>query len=387
MINIIYQPVNLSPKNIGIDATKPYTFTWRSTGAPQTDFQIIIRKNDDDSLVYNSYKTQSTISSYSLPKNTLQNGINYKWQVQAWNGIDSATSDWVYLSANTTPVLTFTSPLFSTPVYLNSQDFTFKVSYAQAESVSIKKYRFVLYDTDDNIIHDSDWQYGIDLEYKITGMIRTESYKIECQAYDQNDMFATTGKKEFAIVDYLLPEGTPELQVTDMDDIGSVEINWTTQIALAKVQDNEENIKTPKYINSIFGKGIELDNDEEVVFTRPVTTDYNLSFPIYVTYGLDGNLVEFDNGVSFGYDASTLRFYVNNNETYKYSNPVSIYTFEDFTLPWTAYTKPWTDPSNFNLDEYIKNPLFVSMNNDDFIIKIGNTTVAESVVPEPEPEE
>ena len=136
MITIIYQPVNLSPKNISIDATKPYTFTWRSTGAPQTDFQIIIRKNDDDSLVYNSYKTQSTVSSHTVPKNTLQNGVSHKWQVQVWNNLDSAVSDWVFLSANTTPVLTFTAPDFNTSVYINSQDFTFRVNYIQAEVVS-----------------------------------------------------------------------------------------------------------------------------------------------------------------------------------------------------------------------------------------------------------
>ena len=143
---MIYQPVNLSPKNISIDAKHPYIFTWKSTGAPQTDYQVIIRNNDDDSMAYNSYKIQSHTSSHTVPKNTLQNGVSYKWQVQVWNNLDSTVSDWVFLSANTTPVLTFIAPDFSTPVYINSQDFVFKVNYTQEEGISVKKFRFILYD-------------------------------------------------------------------------------------------------------------------------------------------------------------------------------------------------------------------------------------------------
>jgi hypothetical protein len=382
---LIYQPVNLSPKNISIDAKHPYTFTWKSTGAPQTDYQIIIRKNDDDSLVYNSYKIQSAVSAHIVPKNTLQNGVAYKWQVQTWNNLDSAVSDWVYLSANTTPVLTFTAPDFNMPVYINSQDFTFKVNYEQAEGISVKKYRFILYDsTGENIIHDSNWQYGISLEYTITGMIRTESYKIECQAYDQNDMFVTTGKQDFTIAEYILPEGTPELQVTALDDIGAVEINWTTQVAQAKVVDDLGDEKTPKFVTGKFGKGLELASDEAILFERPVTTDYTLSFPIRLTYGHDGDFVEFDNGVTFGYELSTMRFYVNNNGVKKYSNPVSTYSFQDFTLPWTSYTKAWNDTTNFTADELIKGYVFIVMTEDDFVIKIGDVVVAESIDPEPE---
>lgn len=383
---MIYQPVNLSPKNISIDATHPYTFTWKSTGAPQTDYQLIARKNDDDSLVYNSYKIQSNVSAHTLPKNVFQNGTNYKWQVQVWNNLDSAVSDWVYLSANTTPVLTFTAPDFSTPVYINSQDFTFNVNFTQAEGISVKKFRFVLYnEAGTTIIHDSDWIYDITLLHTITGMIRTQSYKIECQTYDQNDMFATTGKQDFTIAEYILPEGTPELQVTALDDIGAVETNWTTQVAQAKVVDTLGNTKTPKYAIGKFGKGLELASDEEIVFERPVSTDYSLSFYIRLTYGHDGDFAEFDNGVTMGYELSTMRFYVNNNGVYKYSNAVSTYTWEDFILPWTNYTKAWNDPTNFSADELIKNFLFIAMTETDFIVKINDIVIAESIDPEPIP--
>ncbi len=375
---MIFQPVSLSPKNLSVDGNSIQTFTWKSTGAPQTDYQVIIRNNSDDSLVYNSFKIQSTISSHTIPKNTMINGNDYKWQVQVWNNGDSAISDWVFVAANTTPVITFTDPNFLDPIYIDSQEYTFKVNYAQAESIIVKMYRFILWDQNGTVIlYDSDWIYGISLEHKISGMLRDTTYKIECQAYSQNDLFATTGKKSFVISEYILPEGTPELDINVLDDVGAVEIKWNTQVAVAEVTDDQGNPQNAVFTTGKFGKGLSLGSNQELTYTKPVTTDYTLSFYIKLAYGHDGDFVEFDNGIIMGYDATLKKFYLNDNDVYLYSNEVSLYTWEDFTGIWSSYTGTWMNPG-FNPSTLTYKFLFVAMTEDGFIIKIDGTKVAES---------
>jgi hypothetical protein len=255
---MIYQPINLAPKNISIDANLPIQFSWKSTGSTHTSFQVIIRKNEDDILVYNSYPIQSTVSSHTISARTLTNGIEYKWQVQVWNGEETAISNWCFLKANSTPTVNFIDSDFNLSAIINTQNYTFKVNYIQSEGISVKKYRFILYDLlGTSIIEDSDWVYGVDIQYTIEGMIREQSYKIECQVMSQNDLFATTGQIDFMIGQYILPEGTPELKVTALDNIGAVQIDWNTQIALAEVVDTNNNPITPTYTTGQFGKALQ----------------------------------------------------------------------------------------------------------------------------------
>ena len=378
---MIYQPINLSPKNISVDGNNAITFTWKSTGSTYILYQLIIRKNLDDTLVYNSYPVQSNVSSHIVPAFVLTNGIEYKWQVQVWDTEGTAISDWCFLKANTTPVVTFTSPNFEESTIIDTQNYTFVVNYSQLENISAKKYRFILYDlTGTSIIEDTDWIYGVDIQYTIYGMIREQSYKIECQVMSQNDLYATTGQIDFTIGQYILPEGTPELQVTALDSIGAVEINWNTQIALAEVKNSSNNSISPTYTTGKFGYGLQLNSGEKVVYTKPVTTDYSMTFYIKLPYGQNGDFLQFDDGIYMGYNGTLRKFYINNNDTYTYSDEIVLHTWEDWTGTWNTYNGKTFIIAGFNADSFMYNFIFIGMNNySDFIIKFHGEKRAESI--------
>jgi hypothetical protein len=356
---MIYSSINLSPSNQAVDPTKDIVFTWITRGATQSDFKLTIYKNDDNTLIYDSMKITSSNNYHTVPSNSMAVGINYKWQIQTWSGVSSAISQFAFISANSSPTLVFIDPDFSSAVILPGQNYMFKTLYNQSENISISKYKFILYDNNDNILEDTGYIYGFTPYYEFKGMVRGNTYKIEAKAVSQNNLSCETGIKEFSINTYTIPDTTPDIIVTPNNDEASIKTEWSDLKLVTPVV-----IGTYSYIPAKFNEGVLLDESTTIDYQELVVGNDNILSGWYkFVYGQDGDFVQLGSNVFGGFDYNTQRFYIRNNTTYAYSQQFGLYTWDDLgNTTWENWTGDWRNPG-FDPTELTNHWFFIAINN------------------------
>jgi len=367
---MIYSPINLQPANRAIDRTVDNTLSWSQRGAVQTDFQITALRNSDNVLLYDSTKLTSSNNFHVVPALTFALSEQIKWQVQVWNGIETATSQFAFIVSDAPPTMTFTSPDFtSPPVILSGQNFLFVGSYNQIQNISISQYKFILYDVDDNVILDTGYIYGFTPEYEFTGMIRGETYKIEGFAIAQDGLSCTTGVQEFSIDTYTIPNTVPDIDVTSNNCNASITTSWADlKLVLGVV------VGTYDFIPGKFDLGLSLDAGSTVTYNESVLgATNNISGWFKFPYEVDGDFITFGtSGVSIGFDYATQTFYINNNGFITYSTQYGMYTIDDFGIrECSELIGTWQNPV-FNPVELTNNWFWFSVNNANQLVAYFN---------------
>jgi hypothetical protein len=298
----IYQPSAQFPENIGIDGDLNNIFSWTVNGDAQTDFQLIIYNNADNTSVYDSTKITSVTPTHTVPTSSFTNNLELKWKVKIWHNSSYVDSDWVLFKSYTTPTVV----MGATPTV--EQNYTFSAVYNQAQGVSVKKYKFILYDNDDVIITDSDWIYSTTtttpttLSYAITGMTSATPYKIECQVYNAYDMYVTSGQTSFSVA-YMSPDDSGQLVVTGINTTGAIQLDWTNVIqVLGVVTGSYAYVDPGKYNISIH-----LNSGSKIKFVRTVTEDFTVTYWIKLPTGFTGIFITLGNDCFLGYNGT--KFY------------------------------------------------------------------------------
>jgi len=357
---MIYSSVGLDPSNKAIDPSISNIFSWVNRGSPQTDYQLQILNNDTSALVYDSTKITSSNSYHTVPSSSLVAGTNYKWNITTWFNTEFSISQYAFIAVNSAPTLVFTDPDFtSPPVILSGQSYLFKALYSQAESISISKYRFILYDVDDNIITDTGYIYGFTPEYEFTGMLRATTYKILAMAISQNDLSCTTGVQEFSIASYIIPNTVPAISVVANNSEAAIDISWADLKIVTPVI-----IGTYSYVAGKFNEGVLLDDGTTLDYQETVTPNNNIVSGWYqFTYGQDGDFIQLGDHVWCGFDSATQRFYVRNDSIYTYSQQFGLYNWENFgSTTWADWSGNWINPG-FDPTELTANWFFIAVNN------------------------
>lgn len=298
----MYSPTFLIPDNIAIDKNVNNTFSWQnnvSGGDSQVAFQLFILRNSDNVSVYDSTKITSSTSSHVVPLNTLVNGTIYKWQVRVWrDSTNYVDSEYILFYANATPTLTMTVN------NITSQNFTFTASYSQAEGIPIRHFRFILYDNTDAIVQDSGYIYSTTPSYQMTGMVSGNTYKIECQVTNQREQFKSSGIYTFT-TNYAYPDAIPELIVTPLNDIGSIQLNWTNIKQIFGTTNGAYSFVTGK-----FGNGIKLNNGTTLTYSELIPSDFTITGWYKFASGFKGVILKVDD-YEIGYDGT--KFYYKNS--------------------------------------------------------------------------
>lgn len=367
----IYKSTNLSPSDSYLDARGVNRFSWSVNGAAQTDYQVRIYNNTTGALVHDSTKTTSANEYYDLTGGTLSNGTEYKWNVQNWAGSLNETSEFEFFAASSTPVTNFTSPDFSSPpTSISTQDYTFIASYAQAENISIKKFKFDLYDsTGTTLISTSGDVYNFTVQYEFTGLVNNTTYQIECTVTSQHDLSSSTGKQTFTL-SYTLPENVPDLELTPNNTNGSIEVSWASLKQVLGVITGSSN-----YVSGKFNYGIEVTNGSTLTYSETFDDNsYTFTYWFKLQYGHDGDFMQIGLNKKVGYEASTNRFYFDDNGIITYSGVMTLYTWEDLgSSAWSAFgSYTWADlfgatPTTYSGDWY-----FLGITSEDMIIKLHN---------------
>ena len=363
---MIMSPIGLSPSNKTIDKSILNTFSWSQRGSIQTDFRLTALRNSDNTLLYDSTKLTSSDNFHIIPALTFSLSEQIKWQVQVWNGVQTATSQFAFIVANVPPTMTFFSPDFtSPPVVLGSQNFLFVGNYNQIQNISISQYRFILYDIDDNIISDSGFIYGFTPQYEFTGMLRATSYQVETQAIAQDGLSCTSGKQTFSIIAYTIPNTVPAIDVISNNCNASITTEWGDLKLVTGIVTGTYDFTPGK-----FDLGLSLDAGSTITYNESVLgATNNLSGWFKFPYEVDGDFITFGtSGVSIGFDYITQTFYINNNGSFTNSPQYGMYTWADFgSGTWNGQTGTWQNPS-FNPVELTNHWFWFSVNNANQLV-------------------
>lgn len=298
-----YSATQLYPSNIQIDATVDNIFTWNSSD--QTDYQLKIYKNSDNSIIFDSLKQTSSNQSHTIPASTLTNGILYKWQLQTWNSALSAKSQFVIFSCYANP----TFALGSLPT--NSQVFEFSALYNSTESIPIKWYQFKLYlssDTD-NPIDESDIIYPDTLVHSsasplihvFDGLSDDTTFKVRAIGENQLGYSLDTGLSPDFTINYSYPPSVPTLQLISDNTNGSIALDWASlKVILGKIYG------TSSFVTGKFDDGLQINSNSYLYYdTENITNDYTIYTWIKLSSGYNGIVLQVgednENGMKLTY--------------------------------------------------------------------------------------
>lgn len=263
----LYISTLMTPKNSTIDATTIQTFSAQMNGSIITAYQIKIYNNDSGTLLYDTTKITLGTPLYdgstlnvSIPANSITNSQNCKWTLTVWdNASNSTITGETFFKTYGTATVSMTIP--ST---INSQTYTAMATYSHPQNIGIKKFHFVLYDVNNNILQDSGYIFSANLTYIFNGFINGTTYQIECIVTDQNDIIVSSGKKSFTI-SYSQPNVDIVPNVTVLNDSGALQVVWGQAVQLAGTISG-----TYSYINNF------IKNNNKALQLAPLITQSNL---------------------------------------------------------------------------------------------------------------
>jgi len=223
----IYEPKFLQPYNSCIDMTSNQDFTAVIQGVQATHYQLLIYNNDTSAQLYDSTKTAISPVLYNgdtltivVPSGSAGVVRELKWTLAVWNGAETLTSREKYFTNYELPTVSLT------PDALTEQFYEFIATYAQAQSISVKKFKFTLYDSLSVEIENSDWQFNGSVLWTFDGFLSGETYYVEYEVYDLNNVYATSG-----LVAYTISYTEPSISVipiaTNLEDYSAIQVDWS----------------------------------------------------------------------------------------------------------------------------------------------------------------
>lgn len=184
------------------DATVEHTISFVAIGGAQVlGNRLVISNNQTGAVVYNQMQTTMRLE-HVIPANTLQNGGYYNAVVYTVSsgGEESVASTAVPFYCYSRPTLTINNiPATET---IENGTYTFTASYSQAENELLDSYQFTLYDSNRNILSQSNliyYQTDSSLSYTFVGMSNDTAYYIGITGETVNGTQITSGLVYFTV--------------------------------------------------------------------------------------------------------------------------------------------------------------------------------------------
>jgi len=300
-------------------------FTCQVNGTSITDYQIIIYKVSDNSTLYDS--TKITLSPSLYDKDTLTHTITggtvtyrgaVKWTITTYSSALYATTTETLFYNQTIPTLTF-----SPPATITSKFYDFTATYAQTESIALKRFKFIWATSAGVEIEDSGWFYSSNIHYQFDGFTNGVSYKVKCIIENQLGVEIDSGYKSFTTTYSTQPSLILVPTVTLLASSSAIKVDWSGAFQALGVVTG-----TSSYVDDFLitgNHGLQLDDSSLIDFTVAIPID----FTAMVVYQPDatftsGIMVRLGSDYDIGYTDG--RFYFNNNGTIVYGIPRTLPT-------------------------------------------------------------
>ncbi len=321
----IYQANYLSPENTAIDTSIANIFTARVNGTTIAKYQLQIYKMDNTN-VYDSGET--ILSPVYYDKDTLyhsvpaisQNGQELKWTLTTWETTGSATSATtreVPFFAYSTPTATFQT----IPSPITAKSYEFIVDYTQAESIPLEKWKMIWYDSDSNIIEETDWSFSGSVVHTFDGFSNNETYKIKAIINSQVGYSTDTGMYSFTVeYDNTLLNISASTEL--LEESGAIKVSWSEAIVIPAVYGGSS---TPCIEDDFLYDDnhiLQINSGDTIAWGVDIPLGFTCTFRWTPASGFDGIICNMDDSYIFGYTDE--RFYYTINEITNYSVPSTI---------------------------------------------------------------
>jgi hypothetical protein len=219
-----YRFVSSVNPNTSITVSSPFSNS--TAGATITAWHLVASKPIEYAWKIENYQSYAT--SYTLPAHSIINGKTYKIAITVFNATNqNAQSYPVVFQTSSRPVVTVDS--IST---ITSPSYNFTAEYSQAENVAMDSYVVFLYDSNQNLIAQSNVIQAPyppttpSMQYIFNYLQSGSSYYIEFQATSLVGLTGTSGKINFN-VQYGQPNisvnltATNVIQIIGQTDVGT----------------------------------------------------------------------------------------------------------------------------------------------------------------------
>jgi hypothetical protein len=319
-------------------------FTAQVNGVVITDYQLKIYNNSTNVLLYDStkitlnpYLYDKDTLSHIVPANSVLNGLELKWTLQVWSNTETVISKEVYFVSYGIP--TFTLDM---PEAISVKTYNFVATYNHPQNVSIKKFQFKLYDSNNNILGTSGDIYSANTKYnfKDISFINGNTYKVESIAEDINGVIVSSGIKTFTVT---YPQ--PSLNIFPSTEIdyktSGVKVKWGVAKQINGIINGTVSYGDfTKYSKT---KGVTISSNSNVSYYTDIPKTFTAKFFIKFSANFSGIFCELFDRYKIGYDRENLRFYFENGDILEYK--------EKQELTNNVYLIIIT-PTNFIVKEY-----------------------------------
>lgn len=218
-------------------ATEDYTFKFSVIGGDQClRNNIQIQSMSDNTIVFDNTIESFTLS-HLISQNTLQNGVNYKLKVRTGNvnGEWSSWSEWTIFYCFENPVVTIPNLVNDE---INNQTFIFEGQYEHSDS--LQSYKYLLYDSNKNLVSTSEEKFDGLLKHEFAGFENDVLYYIELKTISIHGM---NGSSELIPLKakYIAPRLLTTLVPENLSNEGAIKISATLIQIIGKVYDRENN--------------------------------------------------------------------------------------------------------------------------------------------------
>lgn len=215
-------PTNLNPGST--DSTAPESvatltprLSWTYSdpdGDPQGQYQVIIYKTADNTIVKDTGTIVSGNNYYDVPADLLTADTGYYWKVRVTDNVDTAAwstySAVEYVKTTKAPVPTPTSPL-GTSTSPAGTDTTPRMTwdYFDAEAHAQQSFQVKISDTAATLVHDSGVTASTNKYYDVPAAVLTAgvTYYWELQVTDSTGMVSSWTAAEYFLTN--TPPGSP----------------------------------------------------------------------------------------------------------------------------------------------------------------------------------
>jgi hypothetical protein len=290
IIIAIQKPYNLSLRGVTIDANESNKIKWEVSGAIQTAYSLQIKRNSDGVVILNVPKTNSYSLEYTIPPSTLINGIEYTITVTVYDETNtSATSDQEIFQTSSRPIVILT-PVST----VASSSYNFQATYSQAQSVGIKSYIAFLYDSNQNLITQSNIKTILPMEHIFTDLQSEKDYYVEFQATSNKGLTGTTGLNKITIL-YTQPRVNVNLVGENIPNAG-IKLSWNVVQILGHASGTTSFVGNEKIDVKLgkvyFDNGFTIDNDFtlKIWLENPTVSNSLSQTDLVVLKGANGTL-------------------------------------------------------------------------------------------------
>jgi len=250
-------------------STQAQNFIFSYSGSNQaTQNNLVIQKNIDNSVSYDQ-TIQSFALNHPLPINSLINGVEYKAKIRVGDVANnwSNFSDWIYFYVLSSPTILIPTIDINNKVYNSTINFT--ATYSQLENELLQSYKFLLYNSNQNLLQTYSEQFSNGtippISQEITGLENEELYYLEVKGISIHSQLSTSGLIAFTPF-FITPRLITTLNVENLPSQGAIKLSVQLIQEIGQIDSGTVTFINNDWINLTSGQisfqdGFQLGSD------------------------------------------------------------------------------------------------------------------------------